>query len=117
MPTIRDLYRVWQGLCRGFAISTTSVTGDDRDCRMSSEPGLRSRGLTIRQQRDNLTPFEIADDAGVSVIAPPGPITLSGSAGERLRRRTTRSSVSLLTGSISLFAKAAAGRPPSAKPR
>ena len=37
--------------------------------------------------------------------------------GGRLRRRTTRSSVSLLTGSISLFAKPAAGRPPSARPR
>ena len=39
------------------------------------------------------------------------------SAGERLRRRTTRRSVSLLTGSISRFAKPAAGRPPSARPR
>jgi hypothetical protein len=74
MPTIRDLYRVRQGLCRGFAISSTTVTGDDRDRGMSSKPGLGCRGLAIRQQRDYPPPFEVADDAGVSVIAPPGPI-------------------------------------------
>src|SRR6185437_278905 len=74
MPTIRDLYRVRQGLCRGFAISSTTVTGDDRDRGMSSKPGLGRRGLAIRQQRDYPAPFEVADDAGVSVIAPPGPI-------------------------------------------
>jgi hypothetical protein len=40
MPTIRDLYRVRQGLCCGFAISSTTITGDDRDRGMSSKPGL-----------------------------------------------------------------------------
>ncbi|MGO9235596.1 MAG: alpha-E domain-containing protein [Methylocella sp.] len=37
------------------------------------------------------------------------PITLSRPASERARLRTTRNKVSLLTGSISRFAKAAAG--------
>ncbi len=74
MPTIRDLYRVRQGLCCGFAISSTTITGDDRDRGMSSKPGLGSRWLTIRQQRDDPAPFQIADDAGISVIAPPSPI-------------------------------------------
>ena len=74
MPTICDLYRVRQRLCRGFAISSTAVTGYDRDRGMSSEPGLRGRGLTIRQQRDDSAPFQVADDACVSMIAPPGPI-------------------------------------------
>ena len=49
MPTIRDLYRVRQGLRRGFAISTTTVTSYDRDRGMSSEPRLGSRGFTIRR--------------------------------------------------------------------
>ena len=63
MPTICDLYRVRQSLCRGFAISSTTVTGDDRDRGMSSEPGLGGRGLPIREQRDDPAPFQIADDA------------------------------------------------------
>jgi hypothetical protein len=56
MPTICDLYRVRQGLCRGFAISSTAITGDDRDRGMSSEPeawavaGSRSgSSVTIRR--------------------------------------------------------------------
>jgi hypothetical protein len=44
-------------------------------------------------------------------------MTLSGSAGSVALRRTTLSSVSLLTGIISRLAKLAAGRPPSASPR
>src|SRR5258708_5182037 len=65
--------------------------------------------------------FQVADDAGVSVIAPPNPIVNADNpervSRRSLRRLTTRRSVSLLTGSISRFAKLAAGRPPSASPR
>jgi hypothetical protein len=74
MPAICDLNRVRPRLCRGFAIPSTAVTGDDSDRGMSSEPGLGGRGLTIRQQGDDPAPFQFADDAGVSVIAPPSPI-------------------------------------------
>src|SRR5277367_154662 len=91
MPTIRDLYRVWQGLCRGFAISSTTVASDDRDRGMSSKPGLGSRGFTIRQQRDDPAPFQIAHDTGVSVIAPPGPI-VNANDPKRVRRRTATAS-------------------------
>jgi hypothetical protein len=91
MPTIRDLHRVRQGLCRGFAISATTVTGDDCDRGMSSEPGLGSCGFTIRQQRNDSAPFQIADDAGVSVIAPPGPI-VNANHSKRVRWRTTAAS-------------------------
>jgi len=87
MPTIRDLYRVRQGLCRGLAISATTVTGDDRDRGMSSKPRLGSRGFTIRQQRDDPAPFQIADDAGVSVIAPPSPV-VDADDPQRVSRRT-----------------------------
>jgi hypothetical protein len=82
---------VRQGLCRGFAISATTVTGDDRDRGMSSEPGLGSRGFTIRQQRDDPAPLQIADDAGVSVIAPLGPI-INANDPERVSRRTATAS-------------------------
>ena len=91
MPTICDLYRVRHRLCRGFAISSTTVTSYDRDRRMSSEPCLGSRGLTVRQQRDDSALFQIADDAGVSVIAPPGPIINADNPERVSRRRATAS--------------------------
>ena len=46
----------------------------------------------------------------------PMPMTLNGSVGTRARRRTIQSSMSLLTGNVSLRAKLAARRPPSARP-
>src|ERR1700729_3569451 len=45
------------------------------------------------------------------------PTTVRGSVRSAVRRRTTRSNVSLLTGSISRLAKLAAGLPPSTSPR
>ena len=45
------------------------------------------------------------------------PITLGGAKVGQPRLRTTRSKVSLLTGSISRRAKLAAGRPPKARPQ
>jgi hypothetical protein len=86
MPTICDLNCVRQGLCRSFTISSTAITGYDRDRGMSSEPGLGSRGLTVRQQRDYPAPFQVADDAGVSVITPPSPI-INANNPERISRR------------------------------
>jgi hypothetical protein len=58
---------------------------------MSSEPGLGGRGLAIRQQGDDPAPFKVADDAGVSVIASPGPI-INADDFERVSRRTTAAS-------------------------
>jgi hypothetical protein len=74
MPTICDLYRVRQSFCRRFAIPSAAIAGNDCDRGMSSEPGLSGRGLTVRQQCDDPAPFQVADDAGVSVIASPGPV-------------------------------------------
>ena len=74
MPTVGDLHRVRQGLCCGFAISSATIASDDRDRGMSRQPGLGGRGLAIRQQRDDPAPFQVADDAGVSMITPPRPV-------------------------------------------
>lgn len=46
-----------------------------------------SCGFPIRQQRDDSAPFQIADDARVSVIAPPGPI-VNANHSKRVRWRT-----------------------------
>ncbi len=86
MPTVSDLYRMPEGPCLSFAVSSAAIASDYSDCGMSGEPGLGCRRLTISQQ-GNDAPFQVADDAGVSVIAPPGPIvsriTVSGLAGGR----------------------------------
>ncbi|MDA9442731.1 hypothetical protein XH98_27245 [Bradyrhizobium sp. CCBAU 51745] len=121
MPTIRDLYRVRQGFGCRFAIPSATIAGDDRYRGMRSEPGLGGRTLPIRQQADDPAPFQVTDVAGVSVIAPPSRI-INADNPERGGRRTTTASDHvqqrfLLTGSISRFAKPAAGRPPSARPR
>lgn len=87
MPAVGDLHRVRQGLCCRLAISAATIAGDDRNRGMSSEPGLSGRGFTIRQQGDYPVPFQAADDAGVSVIAPPGPI-IDADDLESIGRRT-----------------------------
>jgi len=74
MPTISDLYRMREGSCRSFAISSAAIASDYSDRGMSGEPGLGCRRLTIWQQGDDPAPFKVADDTRVSVIAPPGPI-------------------------------------------
>src|SRR4051812_5956124 len=87
MPTIGDLYRVRQRSCRGFAISSTTITGDNRDRGMSRQPGLSGRRFTIRQQGDHPAPFQVADDTRVAVIAPPGPV-INANNPERVSWRT-----------------------------
>ena len=91
MPTISDLYRVRQGLCCRFAISTATIAGDDRDRRMISKPGLGGRRLPIWQQGDDPATFQVADDAGVPVIAPLGPI-INADDLERVSQRTAAAS-------------------------
>jgi hypothetical protein len=82
------LYRMRRAsFCRRFAILSTAVTGDDRDHGMTREPGLGGRRLTIQQQGGNPAPFQIADDAGVPVIASPGPV-INANNPERVSRRT-----------------------------
>jgi hypothetical protein len=58
---------------------------------MSGKPGLGGRGLTIWQQGNDPVPFQIADDAGVSVITPPGPI-INADDLKRVGRRTVTAS-------------------------
>jgi hypothetical protein len=47
MPTIRNLYRLRQGLCCGFAIPSATIAGDDRDRRMRSESRLGEHGGAV----------------------------------------------------------------------
>ena len=89
---------------------------------MIRQPRLDRRDLAIGQQAsrsaaapDRRRSFRSGDF--VRKAQSSMPTTVRGSVGSAIRRRTTRSSVSLLTGSISRLAKLAAGLPPSANPR
>ena len=85
------------------------------------KPSLCGGRLPVRQQADGPTSLKITDDRAVALVAPPCPVIDANHFGRAYRRtarlRTTRNKVSLLTGSISRWAKRAAGRPPSANPR
>jgi hypothetical protein len=95
--------------------SVPRAAGQSSQRRHISEPGLAGRRLTIRQRSDAPAPFWVADDAVVSMMAPPSPIiTVNGSTSGG-RRRTARTSVFLLTRSISRLMKPVADRPPSAR--
>src|SRR5581483_2550650 len=91
MPTISDLFRMREGSRRSFAISSAAIASDYSDRGMSGEPGLGCRRLTIRQQGGDPASFQVADDAGVSVIAPPGPIINADNL-ERISRGTVTAS-------------------------
>ncbi len=91
MPAVGDLDRVRQRLCRGFAIAPAAVAGNDHHRGMLGEPGLRGRWLSIGQQSNDPTPFQVADDAGVPMIAPPCPIINADNL-ERVSWRTVTAS-------------------------
>jgi hypothetical protein len=74
VPAIGDLngLRCCSGC--GLTIATTAVARDDADFRVARQPGLDRGGLAIGEQVDDASPFEIADDAPVTLAALPGPI-------------------------------------------
>jgi hypothetical protein len=84
---------------------------------MIGKPGGNCRHFTVWQQRHDPPPFKITDDRSIAMIAAKGQSSMPAmtvAVCKWARRRTTRSNVSLLTGTISRLAKPAAGRPPSA---
>ena len=121
VPAIGHLDSLWQSLRRGLTITATAVSRDDPDLRVIGQPRLDCCALAIRQERHDPPSFQVADDRAIAMIPAPRPVIdanhVQRPSGRAARRRTTRSSVSLLTGTISRLAKPAAGRPPSARPR
>jgi hypothetical protein len=55
-------------------IAAASIACDDLDLRLIGKPTLCRYRLAIRQQRDCLAPFEIADDRPIALITPPCPV-------------------------------------------
>jgi len=85
MPAIGDLLCGGQRFCRCFAISAAAVASDDGYRRMAPQPRLGCRRLPVGQERHGPSPFEVADDRAVPVIAPPCEV-VDADHGQRLRR-------------------------------
>ena len=83
MPAVGDLFGVWQGLCSGLRIPAAAISGDDFDLRRLDQPSLCGRGFSVGQQRDRLSPLQIANDSAISVIATPRPVINADDAWRR----------------------------------
>jgi hypothetical protein len=83
MPAVSHLFGMWQGLCSGLRIPAATVSCDDFDLRLLDQPGLCGRGFSVGQQGDRLSPFQIANDRAISMIAPPRPVISADNARRR----------------------------------
>jgi hypothetical protein len=78
VPTIGDLDGVRQRFCDSLAIATTAVSRYDFDLRMVGKPSLNGCDLTIRQERHDLPPLQIANDCSVAMVPPEGSVINAG---------------------------------------
>lgn len=74
MPAIGDLRRLWQRLGGGERITAAAIARDNLDLRLTRQPCLHRRRLPVGQKADGSTPFEIANDCAVTLVALPRPI-------------------------------------------
>lgn len=74
MPPVSDLDSVRAALCGRLFVSAAAVASDDGDRRASGQPCRRRSGFPIRENVDDATPFQIADDCPVAVAALPGKV-------------------------------------------
>lgn len=74
MPTVGNLGRIRKRFGDCLPVSAVSVTSDDFDLRMLTQPGSDRRRLAIRQQVDDGTPLEIADQRSIALSLAPGPV-------------------------------------------
>ncbi len=121
LPSICHLVGMRHRFGDCLSISTTSISGDNRDRRMSPGPSPRGVLFPIWKQCPGPAPLEVADNCPVSLAAseckvvdtddgefvtrllsPPAHDTQQGVVAHRHRRRS---------------AKAAAGLPPNASPK
>src|SRR5204863_3358799 len=87
VPTIRNLHRLRCGSGCSLAISAAAVARDDANFRMARQPSLDCGGFAIREEVDDTSPLEIADDAAVTLTALPRPIVDADDVQARAIRR------------------------------
>jgi hypothetical protein len=74
MPTVGDLYRVRERPLGRYRVAPASISGDYANLWLVSQPRFRARWLSIRQQRNCPSSFEVTNKRPVAMIAFPGPI-------------------------------------------
>lgn len=57
-----------------LTVTAAAVPRHDLDPRVVGKPTLDGRDLAVRQERQDLPSFEIADDRPIAVVAAEGPI-------------------------------------------
>jgi hypothetical protein len=74
MPTVGDLYGVRERPLGRHRVATASISGDYANLWLAHQPRFRARRLSIRQQRNCPSSFEVTEKRPVAMIAFPGPI-------------------------------------------
>ena len=113
VPAVGNLSCIGQRASHSLAISATTITQYDADPRVLAQPRLGGCLFAIGQQHHNAPTLQVTDDGAVAVVTTQcggvDAITASVLVRGIARRRTRRSSVSLLTGSFSRWANLAPG--------
>ena len=74
VPSVGYLDGVRATLGGSLDVACATIAGDDADRGVRGEPGGDCCCLAIRQDVDDATLFQIADDRAVAVAALPGPV-------------------------------------------
>jgi hypothetical protein len=74
MEPVGYLHRLRRSPSGAFPILTTPVPADDPDTGLTMQPVSEALGISIRQQVNDLMPFQAHQDGSVAVSPLPGPI-------------------------------------------
>jgi hypothetical protein len=125
MPAVGNLDRLRRSAVGRGTVARASVPADHFNLAVGAESGGNGLALAIRQYVDHGAPFEINDNASVTVAAPLGEVVNAdhawsvagvGAGNRPAVRRMVRSSVSLEHGVASRAIMREPGLPPRAIP-
>lgn len=71
MPTVGDLARLRARTRHGMTITGAPIASDNVDAGMARQPRLNGGRMTIRQEIDDATTLEVADDGAVALATLP----------------------------------------------
>src|ERR1700739_2695197 len=74
VPTIGNLHRLRRTCCCRLGIQAGAVAADDLRSRMSPKPFRSTFRTAVRQQIDDLTTFQVAENRAISMPLAPGPV-------------------------------------------
>ncbi len=74
VPTIGNLDSLRRSCCCRLGIQAGAVAADDLRSRMSPKPFRSAFRTAVRQQIDDLTTFQVAENRAISMPLAPGPV-------------------------------------------